>query len=234
MVRTSKKRTIRRRSRPARKVPRLPVSLSNQNTIVKMSKWITSSYGQVGANVTANGDLLKGAAFRLGNLADSSRADIVGRFKLYRLDSVDCYFRLITNPNATGLTNKFNQATVLGVEEQSMNYYPNLWVCPEYTTETDPSDKQVVKDTVGAKMFILKPDTHAKFRVKPQVQMEAYNTITSSGYGPAAKVQWINVDFINVPYYGIRFCVEMPQGGNNQQFQLQLDLKYNFSLKLAM
>lgn len=82
-------------------------------------------------------------------------------------------------------------------------------------------------------MYILKPDVAAKFRVKPQVQMEAYNAITSSAYGPSSKTQWLNVDFPNVPYYGIRFGVEMPLGGNNQQMTLRVDVKYNFSLKLS-
>lgn len=224
MVGSGTKRTLRRKSVRPSKVPRNVLSVSVKDTVVKMSKWLTTQHvNTVGAN------LLRGVAFALNDLDAASIADIVDRYKMFRLDSVDVYFRMMTNPDAGGIFNTVTQNT-----NQDLNYYPTLWVADDYTSAQAPANAQEVKEIAGAKMFVLRADKFIKYTVKPRCQNEIYRSSISTGYQVDAGRQYILINDRVAPHYGLKYCVEgSTNTGLNQSCIIQTTMRYNFSLKMC-
>lgn len=224
MAGPSKKRTIRRQSvRPA-KVPRNVVSVSAKDTIVKMSKWLTTQHVN-----TAGSNLLRGAQFALNDLDAVSLADIVDRYKMFRLDSVDVYFRMMTNPDAGGLFNTVTQNT-----NQDLNYFPTLWVADDYTSGAQPGTLQEVKEIAGVKMFVLRHDKFIKYTLRPKPQNEIYRSAISTGYQVDAGKNFILINDRVTPHYGLKYAVEgSANTALNQPMILNTTFKYNFSLRMC-
>lgn len=224
MAGPSKKRTIRRQSVRPSKVPRNVVSVSAKDTIVKLSKWLTTQHVN-----TSGSNLLRGAQFALNDLDAASIADIVDRYKMFRLDSVDVYFRMMTNPDAGGLFNTVTQNT-----NQDLNYFPTLWVADDLTSGAQPGTAQEVKEIAGVKMFVLRHDKFIKYTCKPKPQNEIYRSSISTGYQVDRSGNFILINDRACPHYGLKYCVEgSANTALSQPMILNTTVKYNFSLKMC-
>jgi len=160
-----------------------------------------------------------------------SYSEFTTLFDKYRLDKIDVYIQMITNPDAQLVTNVTGGTNVNAATAyiNSSNFYPKMW----YINDHDDSATTTIaalKERVGVKCCVLKPNVIKKITVKPACAVQIYRTATTTGYGPKWG-QFIDMAAVNVPHYGLKTVID-PLGIDPQgTFSFRYECKYHFTCK---
>jgi len=127
-----------------------------------------------------------------------SYAEFTAMFDQYKIVAVDFKIQMITAPEAGNITNS-TAAT------NSVNWYPKFWYIRDYDGGGSDTLSQI-KERVGVKFFVMRPNKEYNIRVKPKVLLQTYKTLTSTGYSP--KSCWIDCVDNNVPHYGLNCVID--------------------------
>lgn len=151
--------------------------------------------------------------------------DFTSLFDSYRIDKVDYYMQLLTNPEgftdvAPSLTNNAKEA-----------WYPVMWYVLDDDDSTVPTLAQL-REKQGIKRKVLKPNQIIKFTVYPKFQKQTYAGPGGLvGYGPSKG--WLDCADSGVPHYGIKGCVDFHQNVVATQYNVEVTAKYHLSFKGA-
>jgi len=152
-----------------------------------------------------------------------SYSEFTTLFDKYKLTRAVVMIQMINNPNSTWPPN-----TSGGVNNNT-NFYPKMW----YITDHDDSATTTIaaiKERVGVKCCVMKPNVIKKISVKPACAVQIYRTATTTGYGPRFN-QYIDMTATNVPHYGLK-CVFDPLGLDpGQTFSFRYEWKLYFTCK---
>lgn len=147
--------------------------------------------------------------FALSNLY--SYSEFTSLFDKYRLDKAVVYIQMISNPDSTVKTNNTDNVTVNTGPTgwNTNNFYPKLWYIPDHD-DAATTTIAAIKERVGVKCCVMKPNMVKKITVKPACSVQLYRTATTTGYGPKYG-QFIDMAQSDVPHYGLK-CVFDPLG----------------------
>jgi hypothetical protein len=127
-----------------------------------------------------------------------SYAEFTAMFDQYKILAVDFKIQMITNPDSTAEVNVNNVTN-------SVNWYPKFWYIRDYDGGGSDTLAQI-KERVGVKFFVMRPNKIYNIRIKPKVLLQTYKTLTSTGYSP--KACWIDCVDNNVPHYGMNAVID--------------------------
>lgn len=160
-----------------------------------------------------------------------NHSDFVTLFDLYRIDKVDYYIQLLTNPDvpanqATGMTNPNNAS-----------WYPTIWYIQDYDDGV-VSTLALLKEKQGIKRKVLVPNKMIKFTIYPKFQKATYQlapvppaVVGTLGYGPATGFLDCNDNI--VPHYGFKGCIDFHGINTNTQWNIEVTAKYHLTFKGA-
>jgi len=205
-VKTSpkKKMDIRRRTKG-----RLPLGTYN------FTRYASTSIGTGANSFTLSSVITQNSfnfTFLLTNLRNSS--DFTNLFDQYRINYVDLFFKLVTNPDA-------QTSTTL-----SSSYFPTLWFVRDYD-DAGPMTVADMQERQDVKRIVLRPDVINKIRVNPKFLAMSYQTLTSTGYSP--RVGFIDCVDSAVPHYGLKTVFNVPTSGTN--WDCEVYARYNCTFK---
>lgn len=151
--------------------------------------------------------------------------EFTAMFDMYKIHKIVFKMQLVTNPDAATLTN--SQNTSIG---NSLNWYPKLWYIRDYdsgATET----LSTIKERVGAKFFIMRPNKEVSIVLKPMVAVQTYKTLASAGYG--AKRMWVDCSDADVPHYGLKTVIDSLgiDPVDTTGFKIRCDVKFYLGFK---
>jgi len=145
-------------------------------------------------------------------------------FDQFIIKKVVVTYQLITNPDAGAATNTTGPAL------QPNNWYPTVWSIPDYDDSASLSIDEM-KERIGVKNRILKPNQKMVFVVRPKVLVQTYRTAVSTGYAP--KSMYVDMSTPDIPHYGLKTVIDL--AGINPilgyPYQLKQDFKYFFTCK---
>jgi len=150
--------------------------------------------------------------FLLNNLRNAT--DFTNLFDQYQIKKVDLYFKLIQNPEAPTTTNI------------PATYYPTLWFIRDYDDSANMTVANM-QEKQGVKRLVMKPDVIHKISVVPKFQRMLYQTLTSTGYGPATG--WLDCVDSGIPHYALKTTLQVPDSGATWQVEVQA--KYHVSFR---
>jgi len=145
-------------------------------------------------------------------------------FDQYKIKMVDFKIQMISNPDGATQTNVASGAN-------SVNWYPKFWYIRDYDGNVSADTLSEIKERVGVKFFVMKPNREYTIRIKPKVLVQTYKTLTTTGYAP--KALWIDCASNNVPHYGLNAVVDMlginPVDATG--FQFRIEYKFHLQFK---
>lgn len=144
-------------------------------------------------------------------------------FDQYRIDKVVVTYQLVNNPDAN---NSLNSLTLVN----QSNWYPTVWSVADYDDNAATNISEM-KERIGVKNRILKPNQKMKFVVKPKVLVQTYRTAVSSGYAP--KSLFVDMTNQDVPHYGLKTVIDFAgiPPASSQQYKILQEFKYYFTCK---
>jgi hypothetical protein len=131
-------------------------------------------------------------SFALSDILKAS--EFTTLFDKYHLDKAVVFIQMINNPNAYYKPNE--------IASNPNNFYPKMW----YIRDHDDSSTTTIaalKERVSVKCVVMQPDKVVKICVKPEVAMQVYKTLTTTGYAPKYG-QFIDMTYNTVPHYGLK------------------------------
>lgn len=144
-------------------------------------------------------------------------------FDQYKIDKVVVTYQMVNNPDANNYLNA--PATV-----NQSNWYPTVWSCNDYDDNTSLNISEM-KERIGVRNRILKPNQKMKFVVRPKVLVQTYRTAVTTGYAP--KSLYIDMSTQDVPHYGLKTVIDFagipPVAA--QQYKIIQEFKYFFTCK---
>lgn len=133
-------------------------------------------------------------------LQDIVNADEFGNlFDQYLINKVIVTYQLLNNPNAA------NALNTLGNNPSGTNWYPTCWSIADYDDSTTTNIEEM-KQRIGVKRQVMKPDKIMKFVVRPKVQVQVYKTALTTGYAP--KSMYIDMSTRDVQHYGLKTVID--------------------------
>lgn len=126
--------------------------------------------------------------------------DFADLYDRYMITCVVHKFRLVNNPDAAS-THNFTAHT-----DNSTNWFPKLWYCPDYD-DNNTETLQELQQRAKVKCMVLRPNQQYTVVVRPAVTVQAYRTLTTTGYSPKWK-QWIDMGQRDVPHYGLKCVID--------------------------
>lgn len=158
--------------------------------------------------------------FTLASVVNSS--EFAQLFDQFRIDKVVVTYRLITNPDSSNILN------TAGAFPQASNWYPTVWSCVDYD-DSSALNISEMKERIGVKNRVLKPNQKMTFVVRPKVLVQTYRTAVSTGYAP--KSMFVDMSTNDIPHYGLKTVIDM--GGQNPidtiPFKVIQEFKYYFT-----
>lgn len=135
------------------------------------------------------------AADQLPNISDFQ-----GLFDQYRIRAVTMKFRMVQPPEAqnTPATSQF---------------YPDIYVTVDHDDATTPTTVDEILQYGKCKRGILRPNYFFKYRFFPTCAQQLYRTGTTTAYAPLRNKTWIDLAYINTPYYALKGCVSNEASG---------------------
>jgi len=118
-------------------------------------------------------------------------------FDQYKIEKVIVTYQLVSNPNANNALNATTTA--------STNWFPIVWSVPDYD-DTASLNIDEMKERIGVKCRVLKPDKMLKFVVRPKVNVQTYRTALTTGYAP--KRMFVDMTTQDIPHYGLKTCID--------------------------
>lgn len=167
--------------------------------------------------------------FALSNLY--SYSEFTSLFDKYRLDRAVVYIQLVNNPNTSLVTNVTGGTNVNAATSyvNSNNFYPKMWYIADHD-DSATTTIAAIKERVGVKCCVLKPNVVKKISIKPACSVQLYRTTTTTGYGPKYG-QFIDMAQADVPHYGLK-CVFDPLGLDPQgTYSFRYEWKLYFTCK---
>lgn len=160
--------------------------------------------------------------FTLDKIVNAS--EFQSLFDQYRIDKVVVTYRLITNPDSSNILN------TAGAFPQPTNWFPSVWSIVDYDDNSSMNINEM-KERIGVKHRILKPDRPLKYVVRPKVLVQTYRTAVSAGYAP--KSLFVDMTNIDIPHYGLKTTIDTGglTTGAQQPFRIQQEFKYFFTCK---
>lgn len=143
----------------------------------------------------------------------------------YKITSVQLQITLINNPDA------FLQPNGPLNNQNITNWYPKLWYVRDYDDASDIT-LSAIRERSNVRCLILRPNKIFRFRTRPAVLMQTWQSLTGSGYAPKWN-NWIDMAQSTVPHYGIKMVLDT-QGldpSNEYPFKVRIEFKYNFTCK---
>jgi len=201
-TKSKKKMDIRRRPK------RLPLGTYT------FSRYASASIG-TGNSFTLSSVITQNSfnfTFALSSLRNSS--DFTNLFDQYRINYVDLFFKLVTNPD--GQTSTTLPST----------YFPTLWFVRDYDDST-PMTVADMQERQDVKRIVLRPDQINKIRVNPKFLAMSYQTLTSTGYSP--RTGFIDCVDSAVPHYALKTVFNVPSTGSN--WDVEVYARYNCTFK---
>jgi len=150
-------------------------------------------------------------------------AEFTTLFDQYKINMVEFKIQMISNPDGATQTNVASGAN-------SVNWYPKFWYIRDYDGGGADSLSQI-KERVGVKFFVMRPNKEYTIRIKPKVLVQTYKTLTSTGYAPKA----LMLDCVdnNVPHYGLNAVIDClginPVDATG--FQFRVEYKFHLAFK---
>lgn len=127
-------------------------------------------------------------------------SEFTSLFDKYRLDKAVVYIQMINNPDGSMNTNVSNTYN-------AQNWYPKLWYISDHD-DSNTTTIAAIKERVGVKCCVLKPNVVKKITVKPACAVQIYKTSVAAGYGPRWG-QFIDMANPDVPHYGLKTVVDL-------------------------
>lgn len=142
----------------------------------------------------------------------------------YKITTVVLRFRIVNNPDAI-------RTTMSNTDWNSSNVFPRLFYCKDYD-DSSAESLGALRERSKTKMVVLKPNKYHKIVIKPAVTIQTYRTPTTTGYSPSWN-QWIDMAQNNVPYYGLKYVVDMStlDPADTQPYKLEIEKQYFFTCK---
>jgi len=156
-------------------------------------------------------------------------SEFTALFDSYRIDKVVMMIQLITNPNATVVTNSVQPA----VANQSSNWYPRWWYIRDYDGGGADSLASI-KERQGVKCFTLVPNKIFRIAIKPKVLVQTYSSATTTGYlQTRGKSMFIDMANTAVPHYGLNSVVDCLglDPNDTYPFKIRFEFKFYFTCK---
>jgi len=155
-----------------------------------------------------------------------SYTEFTAMFDQYKIKMVEYKIQMISNPDATWGTNN----GTAGARDNTVNWYPKFWYIKDYDGGGADSLLQI-KERVGAKFFVMRPNKEYTIKIKPKVLVQTYKTATAAGYAP--KTLWIDCANADVPHYGLNAVIDC-LGLNpvdTDGFQFRIEYKFHLAFK---
>lgn len=143
-------------------------------------------------------------------------------FENYRINRIMVKIQLVTNPNATYVTNAG------GSIGNYSNWFPRLW----YAIDPDGGVDETIasmKERQGIKCRILQPNKTINLSFKPKCRCLSYKTSTAEGFTPKnIKLDMVDTD---VPHYGLSMVFDALGVNPNDTypFSINVETKYTFT-----
>lgn len=157
-------------------------------------------------------------------------AEFSALYDRYMITTVVVKFRIVNNPNSANAHNT-NIAYGSNTGSNSTNWFPRLFVCPDYDDSSAESLTQL-RERAKTKMYILKPNRYIKIAIKPAIAGQVYRTAASTGYAPKWNT-WLDMNQNDVPHYGLKYVVDTSgfDPADTQPFRLEIERTYYFKCK---
>jgi len=155
-----------------------------------------------------------------------SYTEFTAMFDQYKIKRVDFKIQMITNPDATWDVNNGTS----GARDNTVNWFPKFW----YIQDSDGGGADTllqIKERVGVKFFVMKPNKEYTIRIRPKVLVQTYKTLTSTGYAP--KSLWVDCVDAAVPHYGLNAVIDC-LGLNpvdTTGFRFRIEYKFHLAFK---
>jgi len=145
-------------------------------------------------------------------------------FDQYKINMIEYKIQMITNPDATTHPNTNTSGY------NTVNWYPKFWYIRDY--DGGGADTLLsIKERVGAKFFVMRPNKEYTIKIKPKVLVQTYKTLTAAGYAP--KTLWIDCANPDVPHYGLNAVIDClglnPVDADG--FQFRIEYKFHLAFK---
>ena len=146
-------------------------------------------------------------------------------FDQYKIRMVEFHIQMISNPDATWLT---NDATASA--NNTVNFYPKFWYIKDYDGGGSDSLSEI-KQRVGVKFIVMKPNKTYIIMLQPKVLVQTYKTLTSTGYGP--KSMFIDCSSPDVPHYGLNAVIDCLglNPADATGFRFRVEYKFHLGFK---
>jgi len=158
--------------------------------------------------------------FTLANVVNAS--EFGNLFDQFRIDKVVVTYQLLNNPDANN--------NIASTVSNSTNWYPTVWSIPDYDDSAALNISEM-KERIGVRNRILRPNQKMKFVVRPKVLVQTYRTALTTGYAP--KSLFVDMSTQDIPHYGLKTTIDfadIPPSATNQ-FRVLQEFKYFFTCK---
>lgn len=147
----------------------------------------------------------------------------------YKITHIQIRCQLENNPSSTWSLNSGAAGP-----NQSSNWYPKLWYCPDYD-DSGAESLLSLKQRAKTKCITLQPNKQYTINLKPAILAQTYRTELTTGYSPQWG-QWIDAGQTDVKHYGLKYCIDnlgLTPNTTNTDYQpkVRFEFKYWFTMK---
>lgn len=135
--------------------------------------------------------------FALQDIVNSS--EFTALFDQFYINKVVVTYQLLNNPNAA------NALNTAGNNPSPTNWYPTVWSIADYD-DGNTTNVEEMKQRIGVRRQVMKPDKIMRFTVRPKVQVQLYKTALTTAYG--AKRMWVDMSYPDTGHYGLKTVID--------------------------
>lgn len=148
-------------------------------------------------------------------------AEFTNLYDQYMIYGIKAIIQLVNNPDANTATNT--------TTANLTNFFPKLWYC--FDRDDDGSETiSSMKERVGSKCRILRPNSFISIFIKPSVRDDSINAATGVGYRPM-RPTYVDCGNVAVKHYGIKYVVDSLGLAPGNPFIVKIEYKYYFKMK---
>jgi len=135
--------------------------------------------------------------FALQDIVNAS--EFSSLFDQYKINKVIVTYQLLTNPDAS------NALNVPGNNPAPTNWYPVVWSIEDYD-DSATNNIEEMKQRIGVKRQVMRPNQIMSFVVYPKVQVQVYKTALTTGYAPRS--MYVDMDQMDIQHYGLKTVID--------------------------
>lgn len=168
-----------------------------------------------GPGGAASGYQLGGAiSFQLNNVP--AYTDFTGLFNHYTIEQVDIEVDCLSN--SAGLS--------------SGQVMPTITYVPDFDDASVPTTGASISEYQRAKTWTFRGSGHPlKFSIKPRTAITVFRSAVTSAYAAGAEGTSLNLGYVDVPHYGIKFWLDNMQASSGAGVQLRFKMKYHLKFQ---